>query len=227
MRSTTAVRYGPAAGLCAESQLALPARARLIEERAGYGKGAAARRLLMTAEPARSGNYTSPSCIPPSAAHGGHASGAGDRWRRRRTARECLRPPGVQQLDLVDDRWPGWWNWSQGAPAQSSGRPAGAITVCSSPVATALPAVAAAADATVYERGDRSTVSEPRRPRPGPVPNRAFFQPAAAILRPGGVFATQSEIARGFRSVHLDGAAAARKWFRATLRSPLRLGCRM
>jgi spermidine synthase len=70
--------------------------------------------------------------------------------------------------------------------------------------------VAAAADASY----DVLIVdgSDPAGPAEG-LFNRAFFEHCRRILRPGGVFATQSESPEAFREVHLDTVRLLRQVF--------------
>ncbi len=54
----------------------------------------------------------------------------------------------------------------------------------------------------------------PIRPdRPKGLFNRAFFEHCRRILKPGGVFATQSESPEAFRQVHLDMVLLLRELF--------------
>ena len=124
------------------------------------------------------------------------------------TARECLRHPGVQQLDLVE---------IDGLVVELSRRHLPAIggAAWEDPrlrltVGDGIAWVAAAADASydvVLVDG-----SDPAGPAEG-LFNRAFFTHCRRILRPGGVFATQSESPEAFRSVHLAMVQLLREVF--------------
>ena len=124
------------------------------------------------------------------------------------TARECLRHPGVQHLDLVEidglvvrlsqEHLPGI-----GGAAWSDSR-------CHLTVGDGIAWAAAAADASydvVIVDG-----SDPAGPAEG-LFNRAFFEHCRRLLRPGGVFATQSESPEAFRQVHLDTVSLLREVF--------------
>ena len=54
--------------------------------------------------------------------------------------------------------------------------------------------------------------SDPAGPAEG-LFNRAFFEHCRRILRPGGVFATQSESPEAFRQVHIDTVRLIREVF--------------
>jgi len=54
--------------------------------------------------------------------------------------------------------------------------------------------------------------SDPAGPAEG-LFNRAFFEQCRRLLKPGGVFATQSESPEAFRSVHLDTVRLLRELF--------------
>jgi spermidine synthase len=54
--------------------------------------------------------------------------------------------------------------------------------------------------------------SDPAGPAEG-LFNRAFFEQCRRILRPGGVFATQSESPEAFRQVHIDTVKLIREVF--------------
>ena len=114
------------------------------------------------------------------------------------TARECLRHGGVSHLDLVEidgrvvdlsrEHLPGI-----GGSAWSD--PRFHLTV-----GDGIAWVAEAADASydvVLVDG-----SDPAGPAEG-LFNRSFFEHCRRILRPGGVFATQSESPEAFRDVHI------------------------
>ena len=124
------------------------------------------------------------------------------------TARECLRHPGVQHLDMVeiDGRvvalsqehlssiGGGCWN-----------DPRFHLTVGDG-IAWAAAAPDASYDVVIVDGSD------PTGPAEG-LFNRTFFQHCQRILRPGGVFATQSESPEAFRQVHIDLVRLLREVF--------------
>ena len=115
------------------------------------------------------------------------------------TARECLRHQGVRHLDMVeiDGRvvelskthlaklGGGCWN-----------DPRFHLTVGDG-IAWAADCADASYDVVIVDGSD------PAGPAEG-LFNRSFFEHCRRILRPGGVFATQSESPEAFRQVHLD-----------------------
>ena len=115
------------------------------------------------------------------------------------TARECLRHQGVRHLDMVeiDGRvvelskthlaalGGGCWN-----------DPRFHLTVGDG-IAWAADCADASYDVVIVDGSD------PAGPAEG-LFNRSFFDHCRRILRPGGVFATQSESPEAFRQVHLD-----------------------
>jgi spermidine synthase len=124
------------------------------------------------------------------------------------TARECLRHEGVRQLDLVE---------IDGLVVELAQRHLSSIggTAWSDPrlrltVGDGIAWVAAADDASydvVLVDG-----SDPAGPAEG-LFNRAFFSYCRRLLRPGGVFATQSESPEAFRRVHVDTVKLLREVF--------------
>ena len=124
------------------------------------------------------------------------------------TARECLRHTGVAHLDMVEidgrvvdlsrEHLPGI-----GGSAWSD--PRFHLTV-----GDGIAWVAEAADASydvVLVDG-----SDPAGPAEG-LFNRSFFEHCRRILRPGGVFATQSESPEAFREVHIAIVKVLREVF--------------
>ncbi|MCT0229357.1 polyamine aminopropyltransferase [Synechococcus sp. CS-1324] len=124
------------------------------------------------------------------------------------TARECLRHAGVARLDMVEidglvvelcrEHLP-----SLGGSAWSD--PRFHLTI-----GDGIAWVAAAATASydvVFVDG-----SDPAGPATG-LFNRVFFEHCRRLLRPGGVFATQSESPEAFRSVHLETVRLLRQVF--------------
>ena len=124
------------------------------------------------------------------------------------TARECLRHPGVQQLDLVEiDGLVVEWSqqYLPGIGGSAWSDPRLQLTV-----GDGIAWVAAAADASydvVIVDG-----SDPAGPAEG-LFNRAFFEHCRRILRPGGIFVTQSESPEAFRQVHIDTVRLLRPVF--------------
>jgi spermidine synthase len=124
------------------------------------------------------------------------------------TARECLRHAGVRHLDLVE---------IDGLVVELSQRHLSSIggAAWSDPrlrltVGDGIAWVAGADDASydvVIVDG-----SDPAGPAEG-LFNRAFFRHCRRLLRPGGVFATQSESPEAFRRVHVDTVRLLREVF--------------
>ena len=124
------------------------------------------------------------------------------------TARECLRHPEVKHLDMVE---------IDGRVVELSQEHLSSIGggCWSDPrfhltVGDGIAWAAAAADASydvVIVDG-----SDPTGPAEG-LFNRAFFRNCCRILKPGGVFATQSESPEAFRQVHIDMVKLIRELF--------------
>ena len=124
------------------------------------------------------------------------------------TARECLRHPEVKHLDMVE---------IDGRVVELSQEHLSSIGggCWSDPrfhltVGDGIAWAAAAADASydvVIVDG-----SDPTGPAEG-LFNRAFFHNCCRILKPGGVFATQSESPEAFRQVHIDMVKLIRELF--------------
>ena len=124
------------------------------------------------------------------------------------TARECLRHPEVKHLDMVeiDGRVVelsqehlssiGGGCWSD---------PRFHLTVGDG-IAWAAEAADASYDVVIVDGSD------PTGPAEG-LFNRAFFRNCCRILKPGGVFATQSESPEAFRQVHIDMVKLIRELF--------------
>jgi len=124
------------------------------------------------------------------------------------TARECLRHSGVLHLDMVEidgrvvelsqEHLPsiGGSCWSD---------PRFHLTVGDG-IAWTAAAPEASYDVVLVDGSD------PAGPAEG-LFNRAFFEHCRRILRPGGVFATQSESPEAFRQVHLDMVKLLRELF--------------
>ena len=115
------------------------------------------------------------------------------------TARECLRHRGVRHLDMVE---------IDGLVVELSKKhlaslgggcwddPRFHLTVGDG-IAWAANCADASYDVVIVDGSD------PAGPAEG-LFNRRFFEHCRRILRPGGVFATQSESPEAFRQVHLD-----------------------
>ena len=115
------------------------------------------------------------------------------------TARECLRHAGVRHLDMVE---------IDGLVVELSKKhlaslgggcwddPRFHLTVGDG-IAWAANCADASYDVVIVDGSD------PAGPAEG-LFNRRFFEHCRRILRPGGVFATQSESPEAFRQVHLD-----------------------
>ncbi|MCX5966540.1 MAG: polyamine aminopropyltransferase [Cyanobacteria bacterium] len=124
------------------------------------------------------------------------------------TARECLRHAGVRQLDLVEidglvvelcqQHLP-----SIGGAAWSD--PRLQLTVGDG-IAWVAAAAAASYDVVIVDGSD------PAGPAEG-LFNRSFFEHCRRILRPGGIFVTQSESPEAFRQVHIDIVRLLRQVF--------------
>ncbi|MFN9659524.1 MAG: polyamine aminopropyltransferase [Cyanobacteriota bacterium] len=124
------------------------------------------------------------------------------------TARECLRHPDVRHLDLVEiDGLVVAWSQSH-LSAIGGGcwdDPRFQLTVGDG-IAWVREAPAASYDVVIVDGSD------PAGPAEG-LFNRAFFEHCRRLLRPGGVFATQSESPEAFRQVHLDTVGLLRQVF--------------
>ncbi len=124
------------------------------------------------------------------------------------TARECLRHPGVRHLDMVeiDGRVV---ELSQQHLACIGGGcwedPRFRLTVGDG-IAWAASCTDASYDVVIVDGSD------PAGPAEG-LFNRSFFEHCRRILRPGGVFATQSESPEAFRQAHIDTVLLLRDVF--------------
>ncbi|MFM7636197.1 MAG: polyamine aminopropyltransferase [Cyanobacteriota bacterium] len=199
------VRYGLAGRVIAEQ--ASPFQTVTIIESERYGKGLLLDGCWMTAEGQE--RHYHESLVHPALCGAERIErvlviGGGDGG----TARECLRHPGVQQLDMVEiDGLVVAWS-QEHLPSIGGG-------CWSDPrfrlsVGDGIAWVRAAADASydvVIVDG-----SDPAGPAEG-LFNRAFFEQCRRILRPGGVFATQSESPEAFRAVHIDTVQVIRAVF--------------
>jgi spermidine synthase len=124
------------------------------------------------------------------------------------TARECLRHAGVQHLDMVEiDGLVVEWSQQHlpGIGGTAWSDPRFHLTVGDG-IAWVREAEAASYDVVIVDGSD------PAGPAEG-LFNRAFFEHCRRILRPGGVFATQSESPEAFREVHLATVRLLREVF--------------
>ena len=199
------VRYGLAGRVIAEERS--PFQRVTIIESDRYGRGLLLDGCWMTAE--RQERHYHEAIVHPALC--GAASiervlviGGGDGG----TARECLRHAGVRQLDLVE---------IDGTVVELSRRhlpsiggdawsdPRLALTIGDG-IAWVAAAPAASYDVVIVDGSD------PAGPAEG-LFNRAFFAHCRRILRPGGVFATQSESPEAFRDVHVEMVRLLREVF--------------
>ena len=124
------------------------------------------------------------------------------------TARECLRHGEVQHLDMVEIDGRVVELSQQYLPSLGGGAWSDRRMHLS--VGDGIAWAAAAADASydvVLVDG-----SDPAGPAEG-LFNRSFFEHCRRILRPGGVFGTQSESPEAFRCVHLEMIKLLREVF--------------
>jgi spermidine synthase len=199
------VRYGLAGRVLVERQS--PFQRVTIIESDRYGKGLLLDGCWMTAE-GQERHYHEPLVHPAlcGAEEIGRVLviGGGDGG----TARECLRHPGVRHLDLVE---------IDGLVVEWSQRELGAIgggcwsdprfhLTVGDGIAWTREAEAASYDVVIVDGSD------PAGPAEG-LFNRTFFTHCRRLLRPGGVFATQSESPEAFRQVHLDTVRLLREVF--------------
>jgi len=199
------VRYGLEGTVIAE-QTSPYQRVTIIDSQA-YGKGLLLDGCWMTAE--RQERQYHEALVHPALCGAAEVErvlviGGGDGG----TARECLRHPGVQHLDLVEIdglvvEWSQQYLPSIGGSAWSD--PRLQLTVGDG-IAWVGEAEAASYDVVIVDGSD------PAGPAEG-LFNRAFFEQCRRILRPGGVFATQSESPEAFRQVHIDTVKLIREVF--------------
>ena len=199
------VRYGLDGKVLAEAQS--PFQRVTIIDSQRYGKGLLLDGCWITAE--RQERHYHEAIVHPALC--GAASiervlviGGGDGG----TARECLRHAGVQQLDLVEiDGLVVEWS-QQYLPSIGGGcwsDPRFQLTVGDG-IAWAANAADASYDVVIVDGSDTAGPAEG-------LFNRAFFEHCRRILRPGGVFATQSESPEAFRQVHIDTVRLIREVF--------------
>jgi spermidine synthase len=199
------VRYGLAGRVVREERS--PFQRVTIIESARYGKGLLLDGCWMTAE--RQERHYHEALVHPALCGAERIErvlviGGGDGG----TARECLRHPEVRHLDLVEiDGLVVEWSQSHlaaiGAGCWTD--PRLRLTVGDG-IAWVREAPEASYDVVIVDGSD------PAGPAEG-LFNRAFFEHCRRLLRPGGVFATQSESPEAFRQVHLDTVALLRGVF--------------
>ena len=189
------VRYGLAGQVLVDEQSAFQRITVIDSER--YGKGLLLDGCWMTAE--RQERHYHESLVHPALCSAEAIDrilviGGGDGG----TARECLRHAGVRHLDMVEidgrvvelsqkhlaSLGAGCWN-----------DPRFRLTVGDG-IAWAAGCDDASYDVVIVDGSD------PAGPAEG-LFNRSFFEHCRRILRPGGVFATQSESPEAFREVHI------------------------
>lgn len=199
------VRYGLEGTVVAEEQSAFQ-RVSIIESKR-YGKGLLLDGCWMTAEGQERHYHESlvhPALCGAEAIDRVLVIGGGDGG----TARECLRHGSVQELHMVEiDGLVVDWS-KQHLP--SLGGACWTDPRFQLSVGDGIAWAAAAADASynvVIVDG-----SDPAGPAEG-LFNRAFFENCRRILKPGGVFATQSESPEAFRQVHIDTVKLLREVF--------------
>ena len=199
------VRYGLAGRVIAEEHS--PCQRVTVIESERYGRGLLLDGCWMTAE--RQERHYHEALVHPALCGAAAIErvlviGGGDGG----TARECLRHDGVRHLDLVEIdglvvAWSQRYLGAIGAGCWSD--PRFHLTVGDG-IAWAAAAPDASYDVVIVDGSD------PAGPAEG-LFNRAFYEQCRRILRPGGVFATQSESPEAFRQVHLDTVRLLRAVF--------------
>jgi spermidine synthase len=199
------VRYGLEARVLLEQ--ASPYQRVTIIDSQRYGKGLLLDGCWMTAE-GQERHYHEPLVHPAlcsaAAIERVLVIGGGDGG----TARECLRHQGVRHLDLVEIDGLVVECAQRYLPSLGGGcwdDPRFQLTVGDG-IAWVSAAAAASYDVVIVDGSD------PAGPAEG-LFNRAFFQHCRRLLRPGGVFATQSESPEAFREVHLASVRLLREVF--------------
>ena len=199
------VRYGLSGRVLVEEQSDFQQITVMESER--YGKGLLLDGCWMTAE--RQERHYHESLVHPALCSAAAIErvlviGGGDGG----TARECLRHPGLRHLDMVEidgrvversrEHLPtiGGSAWSD---------PRFHLTVGDG-IAWAANAPDASYDVVLVDGSD------PAGPAEG-LFNRTFFDHCRRILKPGGVFATQSESPEAFRDVHIAMVRLIREVF--------------
>ncbi|MCP9819909.1 polyamine aminopropyltransferase [Synechococcus sp. Cruz-9H2] len=199
------VRYGLEAKVVLEE--ASPYQLVTIIDSQRYGKGLLLDGCWMTAE-GQERHYHEPLVHPAlcsaAAIERVLVIGGGDGG----TARECLRHQGVRHLDLVEIDALVVECAQRYLPSLGGGcwdDPRFHLTVGDG-IGWVSAAAAASYDVVIVDGSD------PAGPAEG-LFNRAFFQHCRRLLRPGGVFATQSESPEAFREVHLASVRLLREVF--------------
>jgi spermidine synthase len=172
-----------------------------------YGKGLLLDGCWMTAE--RQERHYHESLVHPALCSAEHIErvlviGGGDGG----TARECLRHGEVGHLDMVEIDGRVVELCREHLPTiggSAWGDPRLQLTVGDG-IAWAAEAADASYDVVLVDGSD------PAGPAEG-LFNRTFFEHCRRILRPGGVFGTQSESPEAFRQVHLDTVRLLRQVF--------------
>ena len=199
------VRYGLAGRVLVEEQSDVQRITVIESER--YGKGLLLDGCWMTAE--RQERHYHESLVHPALCSAAAIErvlviGGGDGG----TARECLRHPGVRRLDMVEidgrvvelsrEHLPtiGGSAWSD---------PRFQLTVGDG-IAWAADAADTSYDVVLVDGSDQAGPAEG-------LFNRTFFDHCRRILKPGGVFATQSESPEAFRDVHIAMVRLIREVF--------------
>lgn len=199
------VRYGLAGRVLIEQQS--PYQRVTVIESDRYGKGLLLDGCWMTAEHQERHYHESlvhPALTSAASIERVLVIGGGDGG----TAREVLRHPGVIHLDMVEIDGLVVELCRQHLPSLGGsawGDPRFHLTIGDG-IAWVAEAAAASYDVVIVDGSD------PAGPAEG-LFNRAFFEHCRRILRPGGVFATQSESPEAFREVHLDTVRLLRQVF--------------
>jgi len=199
------VRYGLEGRVLVEEQS--PFQRITVIDSLRYGKGLLLDGCWMTAE--RQERHYHESLVHPALCSAAQIErvlviGGGDGG----TARECLRHPGVQHLDMVEIDGRVVELSQQHLPSIGGGcwQDGRFHLTVGDGIAWAANASTASYDVVLVDGSD------PAGPAEG-LFNRAFFEQCRRILKPGGVFATQSESPEAFRQVHIDTVTVIRDVF--------------
>ena len=199
------VRYGLEGRVLVEEQS--PFQRITVIDSLRYGKGLLLDGCWMTAE--RQERHYHESLVHPALCSAAQIErvlviGGGDGG----TARECLRHPGVQHLDMVEIDGRVVELSQQHLPSIGGGcwQDRRFHLTVGDGIAWAANAPTASYDVVIVDGSD------PAGPAEG-LFNRAFFKQCRRILKPGGVFATQSESPEAFRQVHIDTVTVIRDVF--------------
>jgi len=199
------VRYGLEGRVLVEEQS--PFQRITVIDSLRYGKGLLLDGCWMTAE--RQERHYHESLVHPALCSAAQIErvlviGGGDGG----TARECLRHPGVQHLDMVEIDGRVVELSQQHLPSIGGGcwQDRRFHLTVGDGIAWAANASTASYDVVLVDGSD------PAGPAEG-LFNRAFFEQCRRILKPGGVFATQSESPEAFRQVHIDTVTVIRDVF--------------